>query len=421
MELFLQELDSTIQESIKRVDSKVKFRFGNGAHLTSECRILLPLISGEDQKRLWLTIEVAPGSTPFLFSKRAFKLLGGALDTRSDTCFLHRLKRKLHLDVNKSGLYLLNVAELCSRPSSGHQVPSHETSDFVGFSSLSSNVSESQRSKQVKTSKCLDRAHPRPFGNAATCQDHPGDSTGVGGPNPSPLDASALQSPDHGESDSHRCRRGHAGQRTPDHAHRTPEPTPEPEGHVGRCFRTASKSERRFQSGKSWNNAQSSITESSSRTSSSIGDLGDSVGTQVQAVTTPVPTMTPAAVSTVRATGTSSSTPMPSMSTPGTATSQPLTDQHVQAWPVIPEPDQLPNLPPALGVWGTKPIGWGKKHKGKDYRTVRNEDPGYVQWLIQRFGSLTPEQKDYVAYVRSMNTWLRTVQQGQTANRIPIP
>ena len=64
MELFLQELDS-----IKRVDSKVKFRFGNGAHLTSERRILLPLISGEDQKRLWLTIEVAPGSTPFLFPR----------------------------------------------------------------------------------------------------------------------------------------------------------------------------------------------------------------------------------------------------------------------------------------------------------------------------------------------------------------
>ena len=88
---FLEDLQPDIRQAIKRVDSKVKFRFGNGEHLTSECKGLLPLQSGEDQKRLWLTVEVVPGSTPFLFSKRAFKLLGGALDTRNDTCLLHRL------------------------------------------------------------------------------------------------------------------------------------------------------------------------------------------------------------------------------------------------------------------------------------------------------------------------------------------
>ncbi|CAK9026419.1 unnamed protein product [Durusdinium trenchii] len=62
-------------------------------------------------------------------------------------------------------------------------------------------------------------------------------------------------------------------------------------------------------------------------------------------------------------------------------------------------------LPPAL-AWGTKVINWGKKHKGRHmYSNVRIEDPGYVQWLIQRFGSLIPEQKDYVSYVRAMTTW----------------
>ena len=66
--------------------SSVKFRFGNNQSLTSEKRVLLPLQSNPTSNRLWLAIEVVPGHTPFLFSKRAFKLLGGILDTRHDRC-----------------------------------------------------------------------------------------------------------------------------------------------------------------------------------------------------------------------------------------------------------------------------------------------------------------------------------------------
>ena len=82
-----------------------------------------------------------------------------------------------------------------------------------------------------------------------------------------------------------------------------------------------------------------------------------------------------------------------------------LSDPVNQAVQIEQTPITKTPLPPALALWGTKVINWGKKHKGHMYSNVRIEDPGYVQWLIQRFGSLIPEQKDYVSYVRAMTTW----------------
>ena len=70
----------------------------------------LPLQSApHSNRRLWLIIEVLPGSTLFLFSKRAFKQLGGILNTTNDSCFLQRLDRKINLELNPTELYLLDV------------------------------------------------------------------------------------------------------------------------------------------------------------------------------------------------------------------------------------------------------------------------------------------------------------------------
>ena len=54
------------------------FVFGNNQSLTSSYRIQIPLLRHDSTSRkLWLAIEVVPGSTPFLFSKKAFKQFGG--------------------------------------------------------------------------------------------------------------------------------------------------------------------------------------------------------------------------------------------------------------------------------------------------------------------------------------------------------
>ena len=112
---FLQQTPSELKRQFRQQDSQVKFRFGNNQTLQSEYKVQLPLkCKPGSPKRLWLSIEVLPGSTPFLFSKRAFKQLGGVLDTTDDTCYLHRLNRKIHLELNNTELYLLDVLKFCA-------------------------------------------------------------------------------------------------------------------------------------------------------------------------------------------------------------------------------------------------------------------------------------------------------------------
>ncbi|CAL1130755.1 unnamed protein product [Cladocopium goreaui] len=71
----LQRLPSDVRSTVQRRESKIKFRFGNNQTLTSMYRVLLPLY-GPNCEKVWLGVEVVEGTTPFLFSKRAFKQLG---------------------------------------------------------------------------------------------------------------------------------------------------------------------------------------------------------------------------------------------------------------------------------------------------------------------------------------------------------
>ena len=109
----LASLPEILQSQIRIHDSQVKFRFGNNQSLTSSFRVQVPLMNQSGKKRLWLSIEVVPGNTPFLFSKRAFKQLGGILNTTDDSCFLQRLNRSIDLSLSKTELYLLDIAQLC--------------------------------------------------------------------------------------------------------------------------------------------------------------------------------------------------------------------------------------------------------------------------------------------------------------------
>ena len=114
-----EQLPESLQKKVRKTPSKVKFRFGNNQTLQSEYQVQVPLQSSPQHKRkLWLSIEVLPGHTPFLFSKRAFKQLGGILDTTQDVCYLQRLDRKIHLELNPTELYLLDVLQLCAPTSS---------------------------------------------------------------------------------------------------------------------------------------------------------------------------------------------------------------------------------------------------------------------------------------------------------------
>jgi hypothetical protein len=108
-------LPEDLKHKVRKSPSHVKFRFGNNQTMQSEYQVQVPLQSApQAKKKLWLTVEVLPGQTPFLFSKRAFKQLGGILDTTNDTCYLQRLNRSIQLELNPTELYLLDVLQLCA-------------------------------------------------------------------------------------------------------------------------------------------------------------------------------------------------------------------------------------------------------------------------------------------------------------------
>ena len=52
----------------------------------------------------------------------------------------------------------------------------------------------------------------------------------------------------------------------------------------------------------------------------------------------------------------------------------------------------------ALEAWGNKTITWGKKHPGKTFVQVYEEDANYVKWVLARIGSLGEEIEDFANY-----------------------
>ena len=135
----LQQLPTAIQQQVRQLDSQVSFRFGNNQSLTSICKVQVPLANTTTGRKLWLSIEVVPGSTPFLFSKRAFKQLGGILDTTRDVCVLQRLSKTIPLSLSKTELYLIDMLQLC-------KIPHRSESITTNFESLNVHALESKPS-----------------------------------------------------------------------------------------------------------------------------------------------------------------------------------------------------------------------------------------------------------------------------------
>ena len=113
---FLSQLSQPVRSLVRVAKSSVKFRFGNNQTLESEKRILLPIRAGSSHV-LWLSIEIVPGRTPLLFSKRAIKQLGGVVDTVQDIIHLKRLSVSRRLRTGPTGLYMLDLTKLCEEDS----------------------------------------------------------------------------------------------------------------------------------------------------------------------------------------------------------------------------------------------------------------------------------------------------------------
>jgi len=98
--------------------------------------------------------------------------------------------------------------------------------------------------------------------------------------------------------------------------------------------------------------------------------------------------------------------PMPSPAAPKTPTKiagiplpgRPSQSSAAASMPGVNANSQVALTQQALVNWGQKKISWGKKHPGKTYFQVYEEDASYVKWVLARIGSLGEEIEDFANY-----------------------
>eukprot|EP00435_Cladocopium_sp_Y103_P023238 s1363_g5.t1 len=126
----LQNLPASIRQMVREQPSCVGFRFGNNQVSYSFKQLQIPLM--QDRRRIWLLIEVVPKSTPFLLSIKAMKSLGATIDLSNNTCFLKNLNKSLPLKENANGLFVIDIADLCSMPKVSNQAAFEVSSALIG-------------------------------------------------------------------------------------------------------------------------------------------------------------------------------------------------------------------------------------------------------------------------------------------------
>ena len=416
-----QKLPSNLQQKVRKAPSQVKFRFGNNQTLQSEFQVQLPLQSApHSNRRLWLTIEVLPGSTPFLFSKRAFKQLGGILDTTNDLCFLQRLDRKIKLELNPTELYLLDVLQLCSHPPKSFLNPvlSQIMSMFnqrvliVQMGRMILNVqlkiSPSQWPKQPQETA----AHDRPTNRPVT----------LSMPPPAQMMTSLKTVAEAVISLLTMLLQFLINQleTVPEGPENSPEVMQAMEGMVLELQNQRTMLQSLMTSAQ---NAPSRRAQ---------GSTGDSIAGESspqQLAPRQSPSRAPKTPSEVAPLPMTALRVAQVLQEPPTATMPTAAmTSRVSNWQMIEEseaeviidlegrqidlnpPSQLGSTTP-LGVmiprastqmtvadWGQCRVTWGKKHKGRTYIQVLRQDPSYYQWAVARFANLTPDVQDFVRF-----------------------
>ena len=111
----LAGLDVETRKKVGRCRCNVTFRFGNQSTLNSTHALVLPV------GRLMLKVAVVPGATPFLLSKTLLRAIQAVVDTGKRQLTSRVLGRSIPLQLSPSGLFLLDVNDLCRQPQTAAQ------------------------------------------------------------------------------------------------------------------------------------------------------------------------------------------------------------------------------------------------------------------------------------------------------------
>ena len=103
---FLEGLNPTIKDHVKRCSCEVLFRFGNQGTLKSSQALVLS-VGG-----MWLKIAVVKGATPFLISNTLLRALGALIDTQNHQLKIPKFNANINLKLTSKGLYLIDMNKL---------------------------------------------------------------------------------------------------------------------------------------------------------------------------------------------------------------------------------------------------------------------------------------------------------------------
>ena len=421
-------LPNELVQQFAKQPSSVTFRFGNNQSLTSVFSVRIPL-KHINQKKLWLSIEVVPGNTPFLFSKRAFKLLHGSLDTVTDTCLLKKVSSNpIELATSPTGLYLLNLMDICTHDSFAYHV--HQTEqpkpfnsvkgvslahqdgvrslDVVGVQSTSIQLPASCRTRvnQLKPPRAFRAKSAEPendtFPSVASNASHGVDVE----------DHRRVRDPVAGSTSASLC----AADGTPGSDHRDQLRGQSRGDSTTECHEL--QTQRKM--------LEALMKRSNPPTTGSPKPNALEMKPSVLPVTS-----APKAVETIPRVRQSGLTRNPNAAKTQNRTAS---GPEVETWSIHTEDSfeelimeeevqgvlrahmnsgssaasavvgqALPgNL--SLEEWGTHLITWGRKHRGKTFMQTMIQDPQYLSWSQARYNSLPPEQQDFVRFGQ---LWMR--------------
>ena len=416
-----QALPQQLCDQFQRKASQVKFRFGNNQSLTSIFAVQIPL-KHVDSRRLWISVEVVPGHTPFLFSKKAFKLLQGSLDSCNDLCWMPRVQDKpIPLATSPTGLYLIDLLDICPTVASEqimfHEEPSevlshhtkgnHHNGDkikkfihvkvkpevegenqFLSSPNALKKICPTMRNFRSRKSDSAVTSRPVIVSNNAThgrnVEDH---RRGLD----SPVDAAASD---------FRASVGEArvGQRAGARCH-------DPRSVVRDDGPNSAAKSLTGESQGGYDPCQGDVPEESSslgcpKPSSHDGELhaidsNDARQLGFSAIKGAIGGFPflggDRGGRRDRGARADHSGTISYQSNPGSGAT----------CTTLPLPGNL-----SLEEWGTNVINFGKKHKGKTYVSVMQRDPGYLTWSLSRYHSLMPEHQDFVRYGQ---LWMREI------------
>lgn len=110
----MQMLDPATRDRVREKPNCIGFRFGNNQIEHSFKQIWIPIRS--EKQQIWIIVEVVPKHTPFLLSIQTMRKLGAVLNLEENSCVLQKLGRSIPLRIGKTGLLMINMADLCQSP-----------------------------------------------------------------------------------------------------------------------------------------------------------------------------------------------------------------------------------------------------------------------------------------------------------------